>query len=83
MPNYTSTYNSWQRADWQGLYPRAHAARDAALRAVVAAFDRLAEWRNRAEQRRQLAVMSERDLKDIGLGRADARREAAKPFWRP
>jgi uncharacterized protein YjiS (DUF1127 family) len=34
-----------------------------------------------ARERRQLAAMSERDLKDIGLSRADAAREAARTCW--
>lgn len=40
-------------------------------------------WRDRAEKRRQLYAMTARDLKDIGISRVDARREAKKPFWRP
>jgi uncharacterized protein YjiS (DUF1127 family) len=49
---------------------------------MVALFDRLAEWQQRVRQRRELRQMSDRELKDIGLSRADAEREAAKPGWR-
>ncbi|MCP3866526.1 MAG: DUF1127 domain-containing protein [Gammaproteobacteria bacterium] len=36
----------------------------------------------RASQRRQLAAMDDRMLKDIGISRVEALDEAAKPFWR-
>ena len=38
--------------------------------------------RARAEQRRALAELDERMLRDVGLTRAAARAECAKPFWR-
>lgn len=40
-------------------------------------------WRAWASQRRQLARLDERMLRDIGVSRAAAEREARKPFWRP
>jgi len=40
------------------------------------------EWRRRSRDRRALATMSDRSLRDIGLTRYDAAREASKPFWR-
>ncbi|MBK8160152.1 MAG: DUF1127 domain-containing protein [Rhodospirillaceae bacterium] len=36
----------------------------------------------RARQRRDLASLSDSQLKDIGLTRRDAVAEALKPFWR-
>lgn len=42
----------------------------------------LGEWRRRSRDRRALAAMSERSLRDIGLTRYDATYEASKPFWR-
>jgi uncharacterized protein YjiS (DUF1127 family) len=39
-------------------------------------------WRQRSEQRRELAALSDRTLRDIGITRLDAVREAQKPFWR-
>lgn len=39
-------------------------------------------WQARAADRVRLAGLDERDLRDMGMTRADARREAAKPFWR-
>jgi len=41
----------------------------------------LAEWRRRARSRTQLARLSERDLRDIGLTPTEAAKEYAKPFW--
>jgi uncharacterized protein YjiS (DUF1127 family) len=42
-----------------------------------------AVWLERSRQRRALAQLSDHMLRDIGLTRADAWAEAAKPFWRP
>jgi uncharacterized protein YjiS (DUF1127 family) len=40
------------------------------------------EWRRRSRDRRALAAMSDRSLRDIGLTRYDADWEASKQFWR-
>lgn len=45
-------------------------------------FGLLALWIERATQRRALAELDDRLLKDVGLSRSEARQEAAKPFWR-
>jgi len=42
----------------------------------------IAEWRRRSRDRRELAAMSDRSLRDIGLTRYDATYEASRPFWR-
>ena len=39
-------------------------------------------WRERRQQRRELAKWSERDLHDVGLSWSDVVYEAEKPFWR-
>jgi uncharacterized protein YjiS (DUF1127 family) len=39
-------------------------------------------WHQRARQRRQLACLSDRMLRDIGLTRADVFAESSKSFWR-
>ncbi|MFE0752953.1 DUF1127 domain-containing protein [Inquilinus sp. NPDC058860] len=39
-------------------------------------------WLRRARTRRQLDSLSDHELRDLGLDRGDAMREAAKPFWR-
>ncbi len=54
-------------------------------RSLRAAGDRLLfgllRWQELAQQRRRLLAMDDRMLKDIGITRADATREAARPFW--
>jgi len=44
--------------------------------------DLLVFWQRRSVDRQRLHDMDERLLKDIGIGRIDAMKEAAKPFWR-
>jgi uncharacterized protein YjiS (DUF1127 family) len=39
-------------------------------------------WRERRRVRRQLAAMSERELRDIGMYWSDIAGETGKPFWR-
>lgn len=45
-------------------------------------LDRLRALRYRAHGRALLARLDERMLRDIGVRREDAQREADKPFWR-
>jgi uncharacterized protein YjiS (DUF1127 family) len=40
------------------------------------------EWVRRSHERGCLAQMSDRELRDIGLTRAEAHAEIRKPFWR-
>lgn len=42
---------------------------------------RLHRWQRLHRERRELLELSDALLKDIGLTRADARREAHRPFW--
>ena len=39
------------------------------------------EWRQLARARRELMMLSDRELSDIGLTRMDAYNEGSKPFW--
>ena len=39
-------------------------------------------WGARRRQRQTLAALNDHLLNDIGVSRNEARREAAKPFWR-
>jgi uncharacterized protein YjiS (DUF1127 family) len=52
-------------------------------RRMLFAVQRLQLWRDRARQRRQLACLNDRLLRDIGLTRADVFAESSKPFWQP
>ena len=57
--------------------------RPAASESLVARVARIvAEWRRRVRDREQLARLSERELRDIGMTPGDAAWECAKPFWR-
>ena len=40
-------------------------------------------WRDRARHRTEVARMSDREIHDIGVSRAQLWREVTKPFWRP
>ena len=40
-------------------------------------------WHQRAKARRQLAQISERDLRDAGLSSLMVDYEVQQPFWRP
>jgi uncharacterized protein YjiS (DUF1127 family) len=44
-------------------------------------IERLELWADRRRERRALLRCPEGLLKDVGLSRADAQREAEKPFW--
>ncbi|MEO8715759.1 MAG: hypothetical protein ABI369_12165 [Acetobacteraceae bacterium] len=44
--------------------------------------DTLRVWRRRIREREGLTKMTERDLRDARLTRADVQAEIAKPFWR-
>lgn len=50
-------------------------------RALLAAFDKVYVWQERARQRHQLAEMSDHMRADLGLSYGDVEREASKPFW--
>jgi uncharacterized protein YjiS (DUF1127 family) len=39
-------------------------------------------WRSRTDERRLLARMSDRALRDLALTRMEVVRECEKPFWR-
>ena len=49
--------------------------------AVRRGFALIAAWYTRAEQRHQLALLTEHPLRDIGLTRAQVDEELRKPFW--
>lgn len=45
--------------------------------------DRLLGWSERGRQRRHLAQLDDRLLRDIGVSRAEVEAEISRPFWRP
>ena len=49
---------------------------------AIRAIETLFEWQERASERHHLETLSDYHLKDMGMSRADAVREASKPFWR-
>ncbi len=51
-------------------------------RLPLAILKTLLVWQERDQQRRHLAALDDRLLRDMGISRADAAREAAIPFWR-
>lgn len=79
---------------WLGLPSLNAGGVGMASRATVAALGRaltiagnlidavVFEWPTRRRQRRHLASLDDRMLRDIGLSRADAEREAGKRPWR-
>ena len=58
------------------------ACADTVWRALARAARWLADCQSRAEQRRALAELDDRMLKDVGIAPGEAAREIAKPFWR-
>jgi uncharacterized protein YjiS (DUF1127 family) len=84
LPSWMLEIGAWtmaNRSDGVDCAPAPLAAPRAIGRALRSILSRLAEWRERSEQRTHLASMNDRMLKDIGVSRSDAVREARKPFW--
>lgn len=48
---------------------------------LVGIVETLLRWQELSVQRRQLLELDAHMLKDIGISRADAVREAKRPFW--
>jgi uncharacterized protein YjiS (DUF1127 family) len=60
-----------------------HYSSKAPLAGTYTAFSQiLATWRRRARERRELASLDARSLRDLGLSASDVNFEANKPFWR-
>ena len=59
-----------------------HASHGRERRGLFGLIAVIAEWRRRVQDRRELAGLCERSLRDIGLSRYEAYTEANKPFWR-
>jgi uncharacterized protein YjiS (DUF1127 family) len=48
---------------------------------AIVACVRVLRWHELSRQRRALLALNERMLKDIGISRGEAEREARRPFW--
>ncbi len=60
-----------------------HHSPNVPLAGTFAAFSQvLATWRRRAQERRELADLDYRTIRDLGISPSDIRFEANKPFWR-
>ena len=49
--------------------------------ALAGIADAFSAWKDRVSQRRTLARLDDRLLRDMGLTRADVDQEVSKPFW--
>ncbi len=66
------------------LFPREQAQLSGNVtRALRKGFDLLYTWQGRVQERAHLASIEDYLLSDMGISRAQADNEAAKPFWRP
>jgi uncharacterized protein YjiS (DUF1127 family) len=60
-----------------------HFSSKAPLAGTFTAFaDVIGTWRQRNRERRELALLDERSLRDLGLNAGNVQFEARKPFWR-
>ena len=60
-----------------------HYSSKAPLAGTYTAFNQIfASWRRRARERRELASLDTRTLRDLGLSSSEIQFEASKPFWR-
>ncbi len=73
---YTSAYPSLSYLNTQQALPVL-----AQIAVKVAVL--VTKWSLRHRSRKELRHLSDEQLKDIGLSRAEAHYEATLPFWRP
>jgi len=60
-----------------------HYSSKAPLAGTYTAFNHiLARWRRRVRERRELASLDSRTIRDLGLSTSEIQFEASKPFWR-
>ena len=60
-----------------------HFSSKAPLAGTYTAFNQILNtWRRRARERRELAYLDHRTLRDLGLSESQVQFEANKPFWR-
>lgn len=66
----------------KNVYAFSQARSGTARRTPRGLTETLALWSARHQERRALADMPDHLLADMGIDRAEARKEARKPFWR-
>jgi uncharacterized protein YjiS (DUF1127 family) len=60
-----------------------HYRAEVPLAATVSAIGQLvATWRRRVRERRELASLDHRTIRDLGISPTEIQFEANKPFWR-
>ena len=60
-----------------------HYSSQAPLAGTFTAFNQIfSAWRRRARERRELASLDYRTVRDLALNHSDIQFEANKPFWR-
>ncbi len=67
---------------WSDSRPPSLGAGQGASLGLRRAAELLLAWQARASQRAALAKLESHLLRDIGISRAAALREAGRPFWR-
>lgn len=66
---------------YQVILVKRESAQSRWLQSLNKIATKVREYRENSRQRRQLAQLPDYLLKDIGITRADALKEAEKPFW--
>lgn len=69
----------WERQET--VRPEAEQSACGGLGVALVLFGRWRAWRRRLQTRQALRHLSDEQLRDIGLSRAQARTEVERPFW--
>jgi uncharacterized protein YjiS (DUF1127 family) len=71
----------YNTSDRSGSYFVRPSRGEAGVGFVTRLLDMAMSWRDRARQRRHLAELDDRLLRDIGVSRAEVENEISRPFW--
>ena len=78
MDTKWNCYHFWLLSDFRGGRQSFRQSFRQSLRRLPGLLQR---WSEQSAQRRRLAQLDDRMMKDVGLSRADAYRESSKWFW--